>query len=112
MLSFLCLFDQLVHCVTLWHANLNSNFIFIISLKGNTGVASFRDCAEECNGTAQNASCGVCLRPGEPNPALDCNNECLGDAMFDDCQVCIGGSTGLTANYLKDACGMFLHFTF
>ena len=43
--------------------------------------------------------------PGAVNPALDCNNDCLGTATEDECRVCTGGSTGLMANYLKDACG-------
>ena len=43
--------------------------------------------------------------PGDMNPALDCNNDCHGTATEDDCGVCTGGSTGLMANYLKDACG-------
>ena len=43
--------------------------------------------------------------PGDMNPALDCNNDCHRTATEDDCGVCTGGSTGLMANYLKDACG-------
>ena len=78
------------------------------SLQGNTGLASFRDCNNVCNGSAINATCGVCLLPGAANPVLDCNNECMGNAAIDDCQVCSGGSTGLAANYLKDGCGTLL----
>lgn len=43
--------------------------------------------------------------PGAVNPTLDCNNDCRGTATEDECGVCTGGSTGLMANYLKDACG-------
>lgn len=64
-----------------------------------------RDCSNICNGTAQIATCGVCLMPGAVNPALDYNNDCSGDAAVDECGVCTGGGTGLMANYLKDACG-------
>ncbi|CAH3198223.1 unnamed protein product, partial [Porites evermanni] len=77
-----------------------------VCIEGNTGVSSLRDCNGICNGTAQNATCGVCLMPGAVNPALDCNNDCRGTATEDECGVCTGGSTGLMANYLKDACGV------
>ena len=78
---------------------------FIISLKGNTGIDSLRDCNKICNGTARNSSCGTCLAPGAIDPALDCNNDCFGEANLDECNVCTGGNTGLVANYLKDVCG-------
>ena len=81
---------------------------FYFPHKGNKNITSLRDCNNVCNGTAMNATCGVCLLPGSQNPALDCNNECYGDANIDDCLVCTGSSTGLTPNYLMDGCGKFL----
>lgn len=89
-----------------------THLCYLLNFKGNTGLTSFKDCNNDCNGTARNASCGVCLQQGAVNQFLDCNNDCHGNASVDDCGVCTGGNTGLVANYLKDECSTFLHFCF
>jgi hypothetical protein len=59
------------------------------------GGEAVEDCNDDCNGTAEIDSCGVCSMGNTglpPNADQDCAGVCFGDAVVDDCGDCDGGN--------------------
>ena len=79
----------------------------------NCGVCdsiSANDCVQDCLGTwGGNATydlCGTCDDDSTNDCVNDCNGVLGGSAFIDDCGQCVGGTTGLSENYLFDECNV------
>lgn len=61
------------------------------------------DCANTCGRFALD-ECGVCQMKKKKKNFKDCNNDCFGTARINKCGVCTGGKTNLPATEGEDAC--------